>query len=353
MRPRAVAIAERVLGDRDEAEDLAQEALLRAYLGLSALRDPDRFESWVCGIAVNLAKMRRRQRAAQTRAQEAVARSDRRLDPFEEQQTLSLVREAIALLPPGQQEAVVMHYVAGLSCDEIASVLGTTSTAVRVRLHRARVQLREQLTAVAPVTVKREPTEDRMREMRVHDVLVRVGEDSSQEPGAQRPPGDHVVVLRDSDDARVLPILIGEPEGFALALSMGAPRMPRPMTHDLMADLVRAMGGRVECVTITDLRNDTFHAAIGIAVDGRMEEVDARPSDAINLAVRVGAPIYAADAVLKQRAVAKANLRTQLEGDARERVPDLGPGTWASLASGVIVTLPAVCHRRPGITGAR
>lgn len=64
-----------------------------------------------------------------------------------------------------------------------------------------------------------------MGEMRVDDVLVRVGEGSGQEPEARRPPGDHVAVLRESDDARVLPIVIGEPEGFALALA--ASRWPR------------------------------------------------------------------------------------------------------------------------------
>ena len=177
-----------------------------------------------------------------------------------------------------------------------------------------------------------------MSEMRVDDLLVRVGEDTGQDAGTQPPPREHVVVLGERDDGRVLPILIGEQEGFALALNLGTQTMPRPMTHDLMADLVRAMGGRVDRVIITDLREDTFHAAITVAVDGHVEEVDARPSDAINLAARVGAPIYAADTVLERGAVAKQDLRARLERDARERTPAIGPGTWSSLASAVFVS---------------
>src|SRR6266702_1353660 len=154
----------------DQAEDLVQEALLRAYLGLSQLRDPARFGAWLCGIAVNLAKMRLRRRALETRLFAEPGSNG----GFEERELLLLVRDAVDILPPGQRDAVLMHYIDGLSCEEIAVLLGSSPGAIRVRLHRARQQLREQLATLAPPPTPKE--EIRMIEMRLEDVIVRVAE---------------------------------------------------------------------------------------------------------------------------------------------------------------------------------
>jgi RNA polymerase sigma-70 factor, ECF subfamily len=129
------AVARRIVGE--EAEDLVQEALLRAYLGLSQLRDPDRFGAWLCGITLNLAKMQIRRRRSETRLLPAPA-ADGQAD---EHELLELVRDAVAELPRGYREAVLMHYLEGLSCEEIAALLGSSPGAIRVRLHRARRQL--------------------------------------------------------------------------------------------------------------------------------------------------------------------------------------------------------------------
>lgn len=328
-RGRATAVATRMLGSRDEAEDVVQEALLRSYLSLSQLREPTRFATWLCGIAVNLAKMRLRQRVTQARALRAAAATNGDApDALEERAVLQVVREAVELLPATQREAVLMHYVDDLSCDEIASLLGSSAGAVRVRLHRARSQLREELAAFAPVTAERVRREARMLEMRVEDVLVRVSDEGPSEPVARQ----RIILLKEAGGDRVLPIWVGPPEGDALALKLHDEPTPRPMTSDLMASLIRIMGARVERVTISSLREKTFYALIGVAVDDRVEEVDARPSDALNLAVRVGAPIFAAAGVVDEAASSPDDLPEKLEREAAQGGDELPPGRWASLS---------------------
>ena len=166
-----------------------------------------------------------------------------------------------------------------------------------------------------------------MLEMRVEDVLVRVAEDPRNPVADQR-----IVVLKETGGDRVLPIWVGRPEADALAFKLHEAATPRPMTSDLMANLIRVMGGRVERVTISSVRDKTFYALISLAVDGRVEEVDARPSDALNLAVRVGAPVFAADEVLDEAAATPADLPEKLERDATRSDYELPPGRWASLS---------------------
>jgi RNA polymerase sigma factor (sigma-70 family) len=281
-RPRVTAVARRLVGD--EADDVVQEAVLRAFLSLSSLRDPDRFEAWLCGIALNVAKMRLRRAAIEARVLAAAA-SNNLLLAQEDRDLLDAVRDALDVLPPGQRDVVLMHYIDGLSCDEIAALLGSTPGAVRVRLHRARAQLRRELEPVEPI-----PEEEPMVEMTLDDVLL-------ESEGKQ----DVVVILKERDGDRRLPIWIGLPEGAMLAYRLHDASPPRPMTTDLMVELLRVTGADVTRVAITEVRESVFYAAI--TVDGN--EVDARPSDAINLAVRVGAPILVADPVLAHADAAK------------------------------------------------
>jgi len=139
-RPRLRLLALRVVDDSEEAEDVVQEALLHAYLGLTQLRDPERFGGWLGAIVLNIARMTLRRRGAYQRA---LARAGveplRGPDDFD---TVDRVRESIALLPSREREVVALHYVDGLSCEEVGALLGVSPGAVRVRLHRARARLR-------------------------------------------------------------------------------------------------------------------------------------------------------------------------------------------------------------------
>ena len=327
-RARVLAVVERMLGD--EAEDVVQEALLRAYLGLSELRDPVRFGAWLCGIALNVAKMRLRRRALETRVvTEAMSNGGR----FHDREALSVLRDAIDALPAGQRDAVVMHYVEGLSCEEIAALVGTSPGAIRVRLHRAREELRGELGALAPLSIPKK--EMRMIETRLDDVLVRVAEDDATKLVADQ----RIVLLKEAAGDRLLPIWIGAAEGDMLALRLAGERTPRPFTSDLMAQLVRVVGARVDRVVVSELREDTFYATIAIGVDGRIEELDARPSDALNLAVRAGAPVFVDQRVLEQAAIAAADIPIRLDVQSRHLQGDLPRGEWRSLSAELVQSL--------------
>lgn len=109
-----------------------------------------------------------------------------------------------------------------------------------------------------------------------------------------------IVVLRDDDDSTLLPIWVGVFEANAIALKLENYETPRPMTHDLLRGILGALSVGVVRVVVNELRDSTFFARIILSVDGRETEVDARPSDAIALALRVDAPIFVDQSVLDQ-----------------------------------------------------
>lgn len=107
-----------------------------------------------------------------------------------------------------------------------------------------------------------------------------------------------VVVLKDVQSSRYVPIWIGPFEAEAIAFELQGRRAPRPMTHDLLQDIVSSLGAVVSHVVVTELRDDTFYARIFLVDDGQQVEVDSRPSDAIALAVRSDATIYVSEDVM-------------------------------------------------------
>lgn len=109
-----------------------------------------------------------------------------------------------------------------------------------------------------------------------------------------------VVVLEEEDGPRLLPIWIGLFEASAIAAKLSGQEPPRPMTHDLMAEMIRMLSAQVEKVVITDLRDNTFFATVTITRNGSSLEVDSRPSDAMALAVRVDCPIYVDERVFRK-----------------------------------------------------
>ena len=114
----------------------------------------------------------------------------------------------------------------------------------------------------------------------------------------------HVVILKDSEGDRYLPIWIGAWEASAIAMRLQGLAAERPLTHDLFAAALDRLGVRVERVVISELTDETYHARIHLERDGVQVEVDARPSDALALAVRAEVSIFAADDVLAQAALA-------------------------------------------------
>jgi hypothetical protein len=119
-----------------------------------------------------------------------------------------------------------------------------------------------------------------------------------------------VVILRERNTKRYLPIWIGSVEADAIAVKLHNVELPRPMTHDLLQSVITSLGASVEFIAVDSLEGGTFFAKVYLKVDGEGVEIDSRPSDAIALAVRVGAPVYAEEAVLDEAGVI-------LEGEAQ------------------------------------
>lgn len=112
-----------------------------------------------------------------------------------------------------------------------------------------------------------------------------------------------VVILKEKEAERYLPIWIGPAEADAIAVKLQDYQVPRPLTHDLLGNVIGALGATVSSIIVCDLKNDTFFAKIILAVDSRQVEIDARPSDAIALAVRVKVPIFADESVLDKAGI--------------------------------------------------
>jgi uncharacterized protein len=115
-----------------------------------------------------------------------------------------------------------------------------------------------------------------------------------------------IVILKDASGPTVLPIWVGIYEANAIALEIEKVSTPRPMTHDLIKNLLVGLEALVRKVVVSELKDDTFYALIWLERDGQMISIDSRPSDALALALRVDCPIYVEDEVLKNSKVAGA-----------------------------------------------
>jgi RNA polymerase sigma factor (sigma-70 family) len=294
-RATAHRLAQRMLHDPDLAGDAVQEAVVVALVSLPRLRSPDRFGPWLCGITLNVARRWLRElRALRVTSDLAPADDGPRPDEAVAATLLAeRVREAIAALAPGQRDAVLLFYLQGLSHREVAAELAISTGAVKARLHQARSALAprladeiEEVTAMSHEPVPTTPP--RWTTVTVADVRSR---------DADAIAGPHVVILED-DAERQLPIWIGPPEAIALAVALAAEEMPRPMTYQFTASLLGAAAARVVEARVTRLVEGTFYGLIVIdGLQGR-SEIDARPSDALNLALVTGAPIRVDAALL-------------------------------------------------------
>ncbi len=131
--------------------------------------------------------------------------------------------------------------------------------------------------------------------------------------------GRYIVVLKDEAKNRWLPIVVGQPEAQAIALQMEKIAPPRPLTHDLLWRLVDLANLKVERIVVSDLRDNTYYALLSVRLSNDTREVDARPSDAIALALRAQAPIFVEEEVMRVAAVSESDYEEK-EATADETV---------------------------------
>jgi RNA polymerase sigma factor (sigma-70 family) len=318
-RSEAQGLARRILRDSFEAEDVTQEALLQVFLGLHDLRVPERFHSWLLGIVINLCKMRLRAKRDWHpadewhggRVPEDFTLAD--LQPsaeaiYEVRELHEIVLAAVRTLPHDQQQAVRMHYIDGLSLWDIGRLANVPVGAVKVRLHRARtrlrLELRETLGQLGESTTGA-AKEASMIEVTVHDVMLRAPKDDKE---AEWLPGrgkkyklgfTRVTLLKEQGGDRILPIWVGAVEGDSIAMLLAGLSTPRPSTFELTTKLLDVAKVTMEKVVVTTLRDNVYYSTMWVKVRGRLHEIDARPSDAITLALRAKAPMFVTPEVLE------------------------------------------------------
>jgi hypothetical protein len=301
-------LCRRLLGPTLAAQDVAQEAALQSFLGLARLHEPDRFGAWLHAIAANLARMelrRRRVLSLDTLPDSAPlmalwsAGAPTPEDVQAAREAHDAIVAALGELSAANREVAIGFYLEGYSYAELAELLGVPISTVKGRLFKGRRQLQRALAPVAQDVLK---TDRRRKELvmgtsepRTSD-LVEVRIDAVRR--AQPDPEQRIVVLRERESERILPIWIGAWEGGAIELALEGKQTERPMTHDLTLRLLDTLSAQVRQVVVNKLLGNTFYAEIALDQDDRRHLIDARPSDALALAARTGAPIYAARDVL-------------------------------------------------------
>jgi uncharacterized protein len=133
-----------------------------------------------------------------------------------------------------------------------------------------------------------------------------------------------IVLLKTADENRFLPIWIGHPEAAAILMKLQGASPQRPMTHDLITDMLEELDAEVTRITVTELRENTFYARITLERNGAEIEIDSRPSDAIALAVRVEAKIFAADEVIEESGIEFESEEDAANDERIRRVSALG-----------------------------
>jgi bifunctional DNase/RNase len=139
----------------------------------------------------------------------------------------------------------------------------------------------------------------------VEVIVARLGLDSSTQ--------SYVVILQEKGGERLLPIWIGQPEAESIVMQMHNVKRVRPLTHDLCKSLILGLGGALQKVHITRVEKNTYYAELYISRNGDMVQVDARPSDSIAIALRLSAPIYAADSLLSDVQIEESTESFEIE----------------------------------------
>jgi bifunctional DNase/RNase len=143
------------------------------------------------------------------------------------------------------------------------------------------------------------------------------------------PTNQPIVLLKEKEGERFLPIWIGAMEATAIAFALQGIQTARPMTHDLMKNLLEEVGVHVERIVITELRDGTFYAVIQMQANGSAYEVSSRPSDAIALAVRVNVPVFAQEEVLTEASIVIRDDEEQEVEKFREFLEQVNPEDFA------------------------
>jgi RNA polymerase sigma factor (sigma-70 family) len=320
--------------NEDLAKELAQESILQAYLSLNNLRDTDRFQSWLYGITLNVCRNYFRSQKVDYLSFESLTGGlryqglfpvEENVDPqeiVEIQEIHELVLRAVDSLSSKNREITLLFYYEDLSVREISALSGISISAIKSRLHQSRKQLKEKLSALdraddfVTEELKRRQT---MIKVTIADVVVQVKTKH------------RIVVLEDAEKQRALPIWIGPFEADSIAMTLKNTAVARPVTYMFVANILTATGAQLEEVRIEVLKDNTFYAIAKLRNGENVQEIDARPSDALALATQTGSPIYVSEEVMQKAG--------SMIPEKREEAAPI-EGWYLSLTSGLRTNFP-------------
>jgi bifunctional DNase/RNase len=217
------------------------------------------------------------------------------------------VRRAVGRLPAGQRAAVVLFYLVGMAHREVAAALGIGVGAVKTRLHKGRAALRAELAAEEGADEMSTTTTGPVT-MRVTEVRRQAGEGEQLEKT--------VILLTEEAGERRLGIWVGAFEGLQIAFALEGTELRRPMAYQFMTSLLEATGSRLTEARVTRLDDGTFFGVAVVEGPAGTRELDARPSDILNLALLTGAPVRVDHDVLTQATDSELGARFLAEAAA-------------------------------------
>ena len=319
--PSVLRLCTRLLGTSDEAQDVAQEAALQAFLGLDHLRDPAHFGAWFHAIAANLARSELRRRHVHPLAALGDDPSARllwsnaapTLDEIHAAREIhDAILDALNDLSVVNRQAVIGFYLEGYSYTELARLLGVSVSTIKGRLFEGRRHLKMKLQPLADALLQ--PSSTQRKECTMADTtmdtseLVELHIDSIRMLLLTR---QRLVILREEQSRLGLPIRLNTAEAEALSTALGLQRDEDayPFPQDLSQRLLESLGAHIQRIVVNTLAEQTFYATLTLVQGEQTHELDVRLSDALALAVRIKVPIYATRALLD--AAAHLDLSTQ------------------------------------------
>jgi len=315
--PLARRVAMQMIAHQEIAWELAQEAVLEAYLSLDMLREPDHFPSWLYGIVRNVCRSYVRSQKRDFFSLEALSGGELyarylacspAFDPqmiVERRELANLIEVAIDSLSTKNKVAVRLFYDDQMSLQEIAAQLGTSVNVVKSRLFQARKQLQAQLAdaytpAFRQFALSMKDKKRSLAMTKISRTKISRTKISSIHAMEGALSGNYTLYLLDPAGGRVLPIWVGPHEGAQIAYFLQGKETPRPLTYRFIANLLDTLGAKLQEVRVETLKETTFYAVVKAQNGKAIHEIDARPSDALALALQMKCPIFVNEEVMAQ-----------------------------------------------------
>lgn len=305
-----------------DAKDLTQETFIQAFTKLHQLRNLQKFSSWLRQITMNVCRMWRRSQDRYSRVSIEKVGEENLVDKelpspqkaAETNEFRAKVRRAISFLSEKNRLTLTLYYIDGLTYEEIGTFLDISKTTIKSRLYKARKKLKKEVLEMTKDQFQQSPLPDDfstqvLQEVELTQIYPLKETDDFHSIMKQQAKQNLLVLILTSKEKpdQHLPIFVGFNEGSAIFLARKGTSTPRPLTHDLIVTLLKAVNATIQKVIVTDLRETTFFGRIILECNGRIKEIDSRPSDAIAIAVRLKAPIFVAKKIEKKDIWIKAD----------------------------------------------